>query len=325
MADVLFDDLGLLLALLTVVGGVIGFLYRFERERYETKLSTLQERFDLDLASTKAEREADVERLHREYAAQLAALREKGVEEKQLKDREISEIKQSFEAQYEALKEEANSAKASATIDDAIPLVQEEKMVYIKYLYIRPTTGAPAYTKYIDRIKRHLDIYSEYYFVRFNKFSKARNSITIRDRTSGVVDLTLIYPWKRLSFADEGSATIPQVITQDLAGQDTYFTASTYYNGFSEGNEDVAIKMEMDTTVARMVADFSSVVGFESLFTREPEAYRIDTDQQKTKLLGLEEHKPGVYHIEVHNLQKGEVVMLDFHVDWEHLEATAAA
>lgn len=312
MSDILLWDIGLLVALLTAIGGFISFLHRFEKDRFREKAANLQDRFELDLERVEAKCEADITELRSEHADEMSSLREN-------KNKEIASIKQEYEQRFKKVKEEADSEGVRTSVDESIPLVQEEKMVYVKYLYITPNDGTPVYTKYIDRIDENVDVYSEYYYVRFNKFSKSRNNITIRDRTSGVVDLTLIYPWRRLTFADEGSAKIRKVITQDLEGQDTYFTASTYYNGFSEGNEDISIRMEMDTTVARMVADFSSVVGFESLFTAEPDAYRINTNQQRTRLLGLEQLKPAVYHIEVQNLKKGEVVMLDFHVDWNYL------
>jgi hypothetical protein len=294
-------------ALLTVAGGIIGFLHRFEKNRYQDKVSSQQERFELELERTKARLEAEKEQLRQSHKEEVEEIEKE-------KNEEIADAQKKLEAHYRAIKEEVDSQGA---VEDSMPLLQEEKVVYVKYLYIRSEEAGPAYTKYVERIGKHIDVYSEYYYVRFNKLSKTGNSITVRDRSSGVVDLTLIYPWKRLTFADEGSASISQVIAQDLEGRDTYFTASTYYNGFSEGNEDIGMKMEMDTTVARMIADFSSVVGFSSLFVSKPEAYRVDTDQRRTKLLGLEQIKPGVYHIEAQNLKKGEVVMLDFHVDWE--------
>lgn len=140
------------------------------------------------------------------------------------KDEEITEAQQDFEARYKAIKEEADSRDAVAAVEESIPLIQEEKMVYIKYLYIRAKDAGPAYTKYINRIGEPLDIYSEYYYVRFNKFSKARNNITIRDRSSGVVDLTLIYPWKRLTLLEiqstpgEGTAVTCTVRPEALRG-----------------------------------------------------------------------------------------------------------
>ena len=81
------------------------------------------------------------------------------------------------------------------------------------------------------------------------------------------------------------------------------------------------MKMEMDTSSARLIADFSSIVGFDKLFTKPPDVYinRVGVGKEKTKILGLEEINEGIYHIHKTNLKKGDVILLDFHVDWEYL------
>lgn len=46
--------------------------------------------------------------------------------------------------------------------------------------------------------------------------------------------MNIIFPWKDLVFTDLPSKKLKNIITQDISGSDTYFTATTYYNGFSE-------------------------------------------------------------------------------------------
>lgn len=200
-----------------------------------------------------------------------------------------------------------------------IPLVQEVKMVYVKYLHIRRESEEPVYRKHISRLEEDIDVHSEYHYYRFNKYSTNNNAILLTDRSSGVVDQNILYPWKKLAFTDIPSKKIKGIISQNVDNCDTYFSATTYYNGFKENNEDIGMKMEMDTLEARMVADFSSIVGLEKLFVKEPDAYKMELDGRKTKLLGLEKISEGVYHLVAENLKKGESLLLDFHVNWDYL------
>jgi hypothetical protein len=199
------------------------------------------------------------------------------------------------------------------------PLIQEEKIVYVKYVYIRRESESPVYRKFVKRIEEEINVHSEYRYYRLNKFSTKNNSITIRDRSSGVVDMNIVFPWRDLIFTDKPSKKIKELISQELSNSDTYFTVTTYYNGFKEGNEDIGMKMEMDTQSARLIADFSSIVGLEKLFRKEPNVYKIKQDGDKIKISGLEEINNGIYHIHINNLKKDEVIILDFHVNWDYL------
>lgn len=249
---------------------------------------------------------AELKNLTAEHNKECAKIHQKSTEESQ--------------ALKKTLEKEMDLKKAELSRKTEIPLVQEVKMVYIKYLHIRPPKEAPVYQKYINRLKETIDVHSEYHYYRFNKYSTHNNAMTITDRSSGVVDQNILHPWKKLTFTDKPSEKIKGVISQDIEGNDTYFSATTYYNGFKEENEDIAMKMEMETLCARMVADFSSIVGLAKLFTEEPKAFKIDKDGTKTQLLGLEKLAEGIYHLVAYNLKKGESLELDFHVNWDYLK-----
>ena len=213
--------------------------------------------------------------------------------------------------------------KKESGLDDSlnIPLAQEMKMVYVKYLHIRRESEKPVYQKHISRLDENIDVHSEYHYYRFNKYNTKNNSITLTDRSTGIVDQNILYPWKKLAFTDIPTQKMKGIISQNVESSDCYFSATTYYNGFKENNEDIGMKMEMDTLEARMVADFSSIVGLDKLFVKEPDAYKMELDGRKTKLLGLEKISAGVYHIVTEKLKKGEALLLDFHVNWDYLNA----
>lgn len=282
---------------LYVIGGLITILstgLAIQRSYYKQKVENLQNLQKAEIANITAK-----------HNKECAELQQKSIDESQ-KLRKI-------------LKEEFNLKETELAAQKKIPLVQEVKMVYVKYLHIRRESEEPIYKKFINRLEENINVHSEYHYYRFNKYSRSNNSITITDRSSGIVDQNILYPWEKLTFTDKPSKKIKGVIAQDVKDCDTYFSATTYYNGFKEKNEDIGMKMEMDTLCARMVADFSSIVGLKRLFTKQPDAYKMQLDGRKVKLLGLEKISDGIYHLVAHNLKKGESLLLDFHVNWDYL------
>lgn len=230
-------------------------------------------------------------------------------QEQNLKNKNLEDaLRKDFELQQLELNKTEN-----------IPLVQEAKTVYIKYLHIRSEKEAPVYKRYNDRLEETIDVYSEYHYYRFNKYNIKNNSIKLTDSSTGIVDQNILYPWKKLTFTDIPSKKQKGFISQNVDNNDCYFSATTYYNGFNEGNEDIGMRMEMDTLEARMVVDFSSIIGLDKLFTKEPNAYKFELDGTKTELLGLEKISNGVYHLAAYNMKKDESLFLDFHVDWDYL------
>ncbi|WP_189605686.1 hypothetical protein [Salinimicrobium marinum] len=256
------------------------------------------------------------ENLKTKHAADLQELKnqhsEKYIELKQQNIEKYHDLEESLKKEYEIKKIEISEK-------NNVPLVQELKMVYVKYLHIRKESEEPIYSRFIKRLNKSYDIHSEYHYYRFNKYNQKNNNILLRDISSGIVDQRILHPWKKLTFTDKPSMLQEKVISQMVDNSDDYFSATTYYNGFKENNEDLYSKMEMETLCARLVADFSSVIGFQNLFTAEPDAYKIEIGGSETKLLGLEKLDEGVYFIESYNLKKGETLKLDFHVNWNYL------
>ena len=257
----------------------------------------------------------NLQNLHKADIANLTAKHNKECAELQQKSIDaIQKLK-------EALMKEYDVKKSELLEKTNIPLVQEVKMVYVKYLHIRKEIEEPVYKKYLNRLEETIDVHSEYHYYRFNKYSTKNNSIQLTDRSSGIVDQNILYPWKELTFTDVPSKKIKGMITQYVDSCDTYFSATTYYNGFKENNEDIGMKMEMDTLEARMIADFSSIIGLEKLFVKEPDAYKIDLEGNRTKILGgFEKISEGVYHLVWNKLKKGESLLMDFHINWDYLK-----
>jgi hypothetical protein len=212
-----------------------------------------------------------------------------------------------------------NNSKQKASQAD-VPLKQELKLVYVKYLHIHKE-GQPVYKKFIERLGETIDVCSEINYYSLNKFNTSDNSITLTNRSTGVVDYPyIIYPWKKVEFTDLPSIKVKGILAQEVCNSDTYFSCATYYNGFNPTNEDVGMKMEMDTECARIVADFSSIIAYKKLLIKPPDLYKSGPDQNKTKLFGLEEISDGIYHFVAYNLKKGDTLTMCFHVDWDYMD-----
>lgn len=288
------DNIKIFLSVLGSVIAIISVGLAIQWRYYKQKTESLQ-----------TLHKAEIERLNTQHNKECTELHQKSIDETQ-------KLRKTLEQEY-------NIKKSELDKKINIPLVQEQKMVYVKYLHIRRESEEPVYSKHISRLEEDIDVHSEYHYYRFNKYSTKNNSILLTDRSSGIVDQNILYPWKKLAFTDIPSKKIKGIISQNVDSSDCYFSATTYYNGFKEHNEDIGMKMEMDTLEARLVADFSSIVGLEKLFVKEPDAYKMELDGRKTKLLGLEKISEGVYHLVSQNLKKGEALLLDFHVNWDYL------
>ena len=282
--------LAICLGVITIISTGFAIQWRFYRHKIENK----EEKYQAKLSLLEAKHEKECTDITSKAAEENKKLRK-------------------------AIEDELTEKQKSQT-DLEGPIIQEVKMVYVKYIHIRASSEPPIYKKYLSRLEKEIDVHSEYHYYRFNKYNRPNNEIIIKDASSGVVDMNILHPWKELEFTDKPSRYNEKSISQRLTESDVYFSSTTYFNGFNEGNEDIGMRMEMDTITARMIADFSSILQLKKMFTKYPDAYRRSKSGQKTKLASLQELSLGVFYLEVNNLKKGESLMLDFHVDWEYLK-----
>ncbi|WP_154859506.1 hypothetical protein [Cyclobacterium xiamenense] len=250
------------------------------------------------------------------------------------KEKQRKELESNFEEEKQNLRNELNANNLELShkyrdkninpnvSDKPIKIIQENKTVYVKYLHIYDNGVEPVYSKRLIHNNSEIEVFSEFQYFRFNRFNSPDNSITIRDRSSGAVDPNILFPWRNLIFTDEGSKDSDGQVDQEISGSDTYFTVTTYYNGFHAKDPSIAMKMERDTLSARLIADFSSIAHFKSIVLNNPKVYRRNEHGQK-EIYGLEYLDDGIYHIHATHLKKGEVVKMVFPIS-EEFKKTAA-
>ena len=197
---------------------------------------------------------------------------------------------------------------------------QAYKFVYIKLYYLkrRVQGAAPVYQRFVERLGRKVAVFDEFHMFKLNIFRGERKGLVVGDRSSGVVDMQILHPWQRVTFADLGAAKKDDVIEQVIRRPSAvYFTRSIYLNGLQEGHERLAIKMEQDTKEARIVVDFSSVPEFAEMMLRGPSAVIRRDDYEESLAVG-ETDVGGIYEVGTRLLRQGDVLRVDFHIDWEH-------
>lgn len=209
---------------------------------------------------------------------------------------------------------------------------QVYKYVYVKAVHLtsRADGGPPVYVAHVKRLGEaaEVPVYDEYHYFRLNVFRRAQTGCCVTDRSSGVVDLQILHPFTRtLTFADEGAERVPGVISQEVEGESSVlFTRTIYYNGLQKGNEDIAMKLELDTDEARLIVDFSSIPNFRDILGRGaiPRGSRR-TGKGAPEPLGVEELSPGIYSLMIRDGKKGDVMRMDFAFAWSSANACVPA
>ncbi|MEO1496927.1 MAG: hypothetical protein AAFV43_07225 [Planctomycetota bacterium] len=140
-------------------------------------------------------------------------------------------------------------------------------------------------------------------------------------RSSGVADLMCLAPWRpALRYTDRGAASDPHVVRQVFSGEpsDAYVMITHAYNGLQPGNEDFGVRMPQDVDEARLVVDLSSVPRLLDAMS-EPPRGELRCENGATAALSVLEYRRGIYCIEKQQLQKNDVLLLDFTFDWSRL------
>jgi hypothetical protein len=195
---------------------------------------------------------------------------------------------------------------------------QDYKYSYIKVIHLTRNDGtnAPVYRAYVPRLDREVTVFDEYNHYRLNIFPRKR-PYTSTNRTSGVCDVRIIFPWREeegLEFSDKGSGKVADVISQTMDVESkVHFTNTINYNGLQPGNEDLAMKMEYDTREARMIVDFSSIPNCEAVIPMPVAVVRVKNRERR---INVHQLATGVFMVCESMLQKEAVLRMDFCFNW---------
>jgi len=208
--------------------------------------------------------------------------------------------------------------------------VQLEKTVYYKIINLHSVAENPEiiYEKFIPRINKKIEVFSEFITLKVNKFDRIISHFRSRDRTNGsAIELYSLFPFKgSLDDGDKRATLIEPVI---LGPSDIFVSSGHTYNGFKAGDLDLGLKVEKNTNIARLLIDFSSIPNFESMITETPKLYYNHFPTEKTfsatdKMIDQEIDNiiilaPGFYLAELENMKKEEALRFEFSMDTDKI------
>lgn len=183
----------------------------------------------------------------------------------------------------------------------------------------------PLYQADATRIPSHpleVGVFDETVYTAIAVYDKSTVGHEYLFRGSGVVDLLCLYPWRdKLRYPDQGAAKDPHVVRQVFSDQESnaYTLVTHAYNGLQVGSEDFAVRMPIDSAEGRLVVDLSSVPHVVAAMTEPPKAELRAQGGGENPRPQVFEYRRGIYTIEAKDLEKDDVLYLDFTVDWEQL------
>ncbi|MEP7317448.1 MAG: hypothetical protein ABI921_01865 [Panacibacter sp.] len=198
-----------------------------------------------------------------------------------------------------------------------------EKILYIKMLHLkeRTATSAPLYKKFIPRINSTEDVFDESQFLELLIYSTDAPLIDVSNHSSGVVDMNILLPWKKLFFPNPTDAKDREDVHQKIQlPSNVFFSSTNFINGFQKGNTSYGARAYLFNKNLRMIVDFSTLGNYEKLQKSPPYAVRrIIKSEKESEPEKVEEIQPGVFHYQAMNIDEGDVVEIRFDINWDQV------
>ena len=220
----------------------------------------------------------------------------------------------------------SNDAKEVQVYDFDDVKLQLEKTAYYKIVHLESVSQNPdvIYQKFIPRINKKIDVFSEFITVRVNKFDKVLNHFRSRDRTNGTaIELYSLFPYKgNMDDGDKRATLIEPII---IGPSDIFITNGHTYNGFQSGDLDLGLKVEKNTKIARLIVDFTSISKFAQILSAKPRLFyhRFPNDMESRtsdkiideEIFNFQCPTLGYFVAELENMKKDEGLRFEFSVD----------
>ena len=197
------------------------------------------------------------------------------------------------------------------------------KLLYVKVTYLSNMSapGAqPFYRRVVSRLKepdRFVDVYDEAIYYTLELLPEKRAIEGRRDNSSGVVDSSLVIPWRdEIPFPDVTEKAMKEMVIVEVPeNTDTFLTVSHFENGLQgKDHQDFATKMPEGADDARLVVDFSSVPGANSFVS--PRYACVSTEGTDGAKIGVVARGESVYTASAKPTGKGQRLKMYFDFDW---------
>jgi hypothetical protein len=226
------------------------------------------------------------------------------------------------------------SSPAAAVAGGKVAAAEERahrKILYVKVTYLsdKSLPGAkPFYRRVVSRLKepeRSVDVYDEAVYYTLELLPEKRAVEGRRDNSSGVVDSSLVIPWRdEIPFPDSTEKAVKEMVMVDVPEDtDTFLTVSHFENGLQgKDHQDLATKMPEGADYVRLVVDFSSVPGA-NVFVSPRYACVSTADGTDGAKVGVVARGESVYTAVAKPTGKGQRLKMYFDFDWSKAPAQA--
>lgn len=203
-----------------------------------------------------------------------------------------------------------------------------EKVEYIKMLHLadKTKTAEPVYKKYISRLQQEEEIYDEAQFAELMIYSGKPDSNMVNNysQSHGTIDMNVIVPWQDVSNQvqqlQEDDGMSDQARGYVDMTSNVFYSVTNFINAFQRGNTFFQTRADQSVAFARLIVDFSSLPGFSTMHKTEPRGKRYN-ERKKADItaVSVTQIKPGVYQCAIENMLPGDVVVMNFDIDWDKI------
>lgn len=202
-----------------------------------------------------------------------------------------------------------------------------EKVQYIKMLHLtdRSKNNKPVYSKYVERIEATEDVYDEAQFFETRIYSAPAPCTEINNYSlskGGTIDMNIIIPRQdseRTEVAFEQEDRQPHLISRDIdLDSNVFFSVTSFVNAFQKGKTFYQTRASEYIKKLRLIIDFSTLPQRSEIQLSAPTGKKYNVKKPEESFsLAVKEIKDFVYQVEAAEIQKGDIVVMNFDIDWD--------
>jgi hypothetical protein len=143
-------------------------------------------------------------------------------------------------------------------------------------------------------------------------------------QSRGTIDMDIIVPRQDISNQvqqqHEDDSMSDQVRGYVNMTSNVFYSVTNFINAFQSGNTFYQTMADQSIAFARLIVDFSSLPGFTTIHKTEPTAKRYNERKNANIIaVSVTQIKPGIYKCAMENMLPGDVVVINFVIDWDKI------
>ncbi|MEP7254543.1 MAG: hypothetical protein ABI666_02150 [Ferruginibacter sp.] len=228
---------------------------------------------------------------------------------------------------FEQLNDLANTNPYFSFPDNKPRIIEKVQYIKLHYLANKENKREPVYKKFIDRLQKEEDIYDEAQFSELVIYSGVpdTNFIYNYSHSRGTIDMNIIVPKQEentnnnmLHEDDTMNDTLKQIVDMK---SNVFFSVTSFINAFQKGKTFYQTRADKEIGNVRLIIDLSSIPHCKELQISAPTAKRYNENKKgQTETVPVREIKYAVYQAEATELKEGDIVTMNFELDWDKIQ-----